>query len=75
MDERKVIDVTDVLFEGRKNNKDKYSTEIFEYILNDTPFAMYASDIFNNLLSIKYGNVSLLEEERMNHNKEYFQNT
>lgn len=73
MDERKVIDVTDVLFEGRKNNKDKYSTEIFEYILNDTPFAMYASDIFNNLLSIKYGNVSLLEEERMNHNKEYFQ--
>lgn len=73
MDERKVIDVTDGCFEGRGNNKDKYSTEIFEYILKDTPFAKYASDIFNKLLSIKYGNVRLLEEERMNHNREYFQ--
>lgn len=73
MDERKFIEVTDIGFEGREGNKEKYSKEVFCYILRCTPFERYASDIFDKLLSIKYGYVSLLEEERMKHMREHFQ--
>lgn len=73
MNKKEFIKVTDIGFEGRKSNKDKHSKEVFDYILKGTPFESYASDIFDKLLSIKYGNVSLLEEERMERNREYFQ--
>lgn len=73
MDERKFIEVTDIGFEGREGNKEKYPKEVFCYILKGTPFERYAFDIFDKLLSIKYGNVSLSEEERMMHMREYFQ--
>lgn len=73
MNKKEFIKVTDIGFEGREGNKDKHSKEVFDYILKGTPFESYASDIFDKLLSIKYGNVSLLEEERMERNREYFQ--
>lgn len=72
MDERKCIKVSE-WYEESKRHESSYSKEVFYYILSDTPFGKYASDIFDNLLSIKFGNVSLMEEERMKHNKEYFQ--
>lgn len=73
MNKKEFIKVTDIGFEGREGNKDKHSKEVFDYILKGTPFESYASDIFDKLLSIKYGNVSLLKEERMERNREYFQ--
>lgn len=73
MDEREYIDVTDIGFEGRKSNKDKHSKEVFDYILKGTPFERYASDIFDKLLSIKYGEAVLLEEERIRYRRELYQ--
>lgn len=73
MDEKEYIDVTDIGFEGRKSNKGKHSKEVFKYILKGTPFEKYASDIFEKLLSIKYGKAVLSEEERMRYRKELYQ--
>ena len=73
MNGKKLIGVTDLNFEGRESNKDKYSKEVFDYILKGTLFEKYASDIFDKLLSVKYGKVGLVEEEYMRRARKYYQ--
>ena len=72
MNERKSVTVHEY-YEESENHKKDYSKEVFNYILKDTPFENHASDIFDKLLSIKFGTASLEEEERMKCNREYFQ--
>lgn len=72
MNDKKLIDVTDYCFSELNNNKGKYSEEVFSYILKGTSFEKYSKKMFEELLSIKSGNISLIEEERMQRNKEYF---
>ena len=72
MNERKSVTVHKY-YEESENHKKDYSKEVFNYILKDTPFENHASDIFDKLLSIKFGTASLEEEERMKCNREYFQ--
>lgn len=72
MKDKKLIDVTDCHYLGQKENKEKYPEEVFSYILKETPFKNYAKEIFEALLSIKSGDISLMEEETMQRKKEHF---